>query len=72
MGKVLARAHSMSDQDYDATLITYSIDKQITDVVTSSSSFKDEIVNFSVDYATQVEYDWQSLKTAQQNGATLY
>lgn len=72
MGKVLARAHSMSDQDYDATLITYSIDKQITDVVTSSSSFKDEIVNFSLDYATQVEYDWQSLKTAQQNGATLY
>ena len=72
MGKVLARAHSMSDQDYDATLITYSIDKQITDVVTSRSSFKDEIVNFSVDYATQVEYDWQSLKTAQQNGATLY
>ena len=72
MGKVLARAHSMSDQDYDATLITYSIDKQITDVVTSRSSFKDEIVNFSVDYAAQVEYDWQSLKTAQQNGATLY
>jgi uncharacterized protein (DUF2252 family) len=72
MGKVLARAHSLSDQDYDATLITYSIDKQITDVVTSSAGFKDEIVNFALDYTTQVEYDWQSLKTAQQNGATLY
>lgn len=72
MGKVLARAHAMSDQDYDSTLITYSIDKQVTDVVTSRSSFETEIVNFAVDYAAQVEYDWQSLKTARQNGTVLY
>lgn len=72
MGKVLARAHAMSDQDYDSTLITYSIDKQVNDVVTSRSSFETEIVNFAVDYAVQVEYDWQSLKTARQNGTILY
>jgi uncharacterized protein (DUF2252 family) len=72
MGKVLARAHAMSDQDYDSTLITYSIDKQVNDVVTSRSSFETEIVNFAVDYAAQVEYDWQSLKTARQNGTILY
>lgn len=72
MGKVLARAHAMSDQDYDSTLITYSIDKQVTDVVTSRSSFETEVVNFAVDYAAQVEYDWQSLKTARQNGTVLY
>lgn len=72
MGKVVARAHALSDQDYDATLITYSIDKQVVDIVTSRSSFKDETVNFALDYAAQVEYDWNSLKTAIQNGATLY
>lgn len=72
MGKVLARAHAISDQDYDATLITYSIDKQVSDVITSRASFKDEIINFALDYTTQVEYDWNSLKTAIQNGATLY
>lgn len=72
MGKVLARAHALSDQDYDATLISYSIDKQVNDVVTSRSSFKDEVVNFALDYATQVEYDWNSLKTAIQNSAALY
>lgn len=46
--------------------------KQVSDVITSRASFKDEIVNFAVDYTTQVEYDWNSLKTAIQNGAALY
>ncbi|BAZ85981.1 hypothetical protein NIES806_21860 [Dolichospermum compactum NIES-806] len=30
------------------------------------------IVNFAVDYATQVEYDYNSFKNAYNSGATLY
>lgn len=72
MAKVLARSHSASDQDYDSTLITYSMDKQITDVVTDRTAFKNEILNFALDYQRQVEYDWSSFKTAKQNGEVLY
>ena len=70
--QVLAKAHASSDQDYDATLNSYSEDKQITDVVTSRSSFGNELATFATDYAVQVQDDWASLSTALQNGATLY
>ena len=70
--QVIAKAHASSDQDYDATLNSYSEDKQITDVVTSRSSFGNELTSFATDYALQVQYDWASLGTALTNGATLY
>ncbi len=71
-GKVVAKNHAISDQDYNSGIVSYSIDKQVTDVVTDKSKFKDEIVNFALDYAAQVEYDYNSFKNAYNSGTTLY
>lgn len=72
VGQALASAHAISDQDYDATIVTYSIDKQVSDAVTSVSGLKSEIATFAFDYAAQVQYDWQSFVTAYNNGTPLY
>jgi uncharacterized protein (DUF2252 family) len=71
-GKIVAKNHAISDQDYDASIVSYSVDKQVTDVVSNKSAFKDEIVSFAVDYATQVEYDYASFVNAYNRGVTLY
>ncbi|HEY9705470.1 MAG TPA: DUF2252 family protein, partial [Allocoleopsis sp.] len=71
-GKIVAKNHALADQDYDASLISYSEDKQITDVVTSKSGFKTEILNFALDYANQVELDYNSFYTAYNSGTPLY
>lgn len=71
-GQALASAHALADQDYDATVVSYSIDKQVTDAVTSKSSFKTELVSFAYDYATQVSLDWQSFVAAKNAGTPLY
>jgi uncharacterized protein (DUF2252 family) len=71
VAKVVAKNHAISDQDYNSAIIPYSIDKQITDVVGDKSAFKDEIVNFALNYATQVEYDYNSFFTAYKQGVIL-
>ena len=73
VGKAVAKNHAISDKDYDAAIIPYSVDKEVTDIVSGNKSgFKDEIVNFAVDYATQVEYDYASFVNAYNQGVTLY
>ena len=72
MGKVLAKNHAMADKDYDSTLNSYSIDKEITDAVTSKSGFKTETVNFAIQYSQQVQLDWTAFVTAAKSGAKLY
>ncbi|MCC5614049.1 DUF2252 domain-containing protein [Nostoc sp. CHAB 5836] len=72
-GKVVAKNHAISDKDYDATIIPESVDKEVTDIVSRNKiAFKDEIVNFALDYATQVEYDYGSFKDAYNRRVTLY
>lgn len=72
-GKVTAKNHASSDKDYDAALSPYSMDKEIDALISINPiGFKDEIVNFAVDYANQVQLDWQSFKTARTNGVPLY
>jgi uncharacterized protein (DUF2252 family) len=72
-GKAVAKNHAISDKDYDATIIPYSEDKEVTDVVgNSQAAFKNEIVNFALDYATQVEYDYNSFVSAYNRGVPLY
>ncbi|MCL6750662.1 DUF2252 family protein [Nostoc sp. CCCryo 231-06] len=45
----------------------------MTDIVSGNKAiFKDEIVNFAVDYATQVEYDYTSFVNAYNRGVILY
>ncbi|MES2258189.1 MAG: DUF2252 family protein [Pseudomonadota bacterium] len=72
VGPALASAHALADQDYDAAIVSYSIDKQVSDAVTSKSSFKAEILNFAFDYATQVNLDWQAFVAAKNAGTPLY
>ncbi len=72
-GKVLAKNHALADKDYDPSIMPYSEDKEISDAIgTNKSGFKDEIVNFAVDYAAQVEYDYTSFVNAYNRGAILY
>jgi uncharacterized protein (DUF2252 family) len=71
-GQALASAHALADQDYDAGIVSYSIDKQVTDAVTSKSGLKTEIVSFAFDYAAQVSLDWQAFVSAYDAGTPLY
>ncbi|MFN6563650.1 MAG: DUF2252 domain-containing protein [Nostoc sp. ChiSLP01] len=72
-GKVVAKNHAISDKDYDAAIVAVSVDKEVTDITsTNKGVFKDEIVNFALDYANQVEYDYASFKDAYNRGVTLY
>lgn len=72
-GKVVAKNHAISDKDYDAAIIAVSVDKEVTDITNGNKAvFKDEIVNFALDYVTQVEYDYASFKDAYNRGMTLY
>jgi uncharacterized protein (DUF2252 family) len=73
MAKIVAKNHALADQDYDPNLISYSIDKQIDNVVSGyKSAFKNEVLCFAIDYAAQVELDYQSFLTAYNNGVPLY
>ncbi|MBI0329557.1 DUF2252 family protein [Burkholderia plantarii] len=72
LGQALASAHAISDQDYNSAIVTYSIDKQVTDAITSTSGLQTEIANFAFSYATQVNLDWQSFVGAYQAGTPLY
>jgi uncharacterized protein (DUF2252 family) len=71
--KVVAKNHATSDKDYDVSLIGYSIDKEIDDLINlGKGNFKAEIVNFAIDYANQVQLDYQSFVSAYQSGVVLY
>ncbi len=72
LGVALASAHALADQDYDASIVSYSIDKQVADAVTSKSSLKAEIISFAYDYAAQVGLDWQAFVAAKNNGTPLF
>ncbi|WP_445632716.1 DUF2252 domain-containing protein [Nostoc sp. DSM 114161] len=73
VGKAVAKNHAISDKDYDAAIVAASVDKEVTDITSGYKGvFKDEIVNFALDYANQVEYDYASFKDAYNRGVTLY
>ncbi|MBD2451199.1 DUF2252 domain-containing protein [Nostoc sp. FACHB-152] len=72
-GKVVAKNHAISDKDYNDALVPNSVDKEVTDIVSGNkAAFKNEIVNFALDYATQVEYDYASFVDALNRGVPLY
>lgn len=72
LGQALASAHALADQDYDASVVGYSIDKQVTDAITSKGGLKDEIANFAFAYADQVVLDWLAFVDAYDAGTPLY
>jgi uncharacterized protein (DUF2252 family) len=53
-------------------VVSYSIDKQVTDAVTSKGGLKAEIAAFAFDYAAQVNLDWQAFVAAYNAGTPLY
>jgi uncharacterized protein (DUF2252 family) len=72
-GKVVAKNHALSDKDYNAAIVPVSVDKEVTDIVSGNkAAFKNEILNFALDYATQVEYDYTSFVNAYNQGVVLY
>jgi uncharacterized protein (DUF2252 family) len=72
LGQALASAHVLADQDYDSSVVSYSIDKQVTEAITSISGLKAELVTFAFDYATQADLDWQAFVDAYDAGTPLY
>lgn len=72
LGQALASAHALADQDYDSAIVGYSIDKQVSNAVTSTSGLASEISAFAFGYADQVELDWQSFVGAYGAGTPLY
>jgi len=73
IGKVVAKAHALADKDYEASLIPDSMDKEIDDTAgTNKSGFKQEVLNFALDYAKQVELDYQSFLKAYKAGTPLF
>lgn len=72
LGQALASAHALADQDYDSSVVSYSIDKQVSDAVTSKSGLKSEIRAFAFAYAAQVELDWEAFVEAYEAGTPLY
>jgi len=73
MGKIIAKNHALADKDYDATLISYSMDKEITDVINGDTSgLKTETLNYALSYAAQVKQDYTDFVSAKNSGAALY
>lgn len=73
MGKIVAKNHALADKDYDATLIAYSIDKEITDVINGDvSGLKTETLNYALNYTAQVKQDYADFIAAKNSGAVLY
>jgi uncharacterized protein (DUF2252 family) len=73
MGKIVAKNHALADQDYDATLITYSMDKQITDLINGDvTGLKTETYNYALNYAAQVKQDYADFISAKNSGSVLY
>lgn len=72
LGMALAAAHARADEDYDDTLVGVSIDKRITQAVTSRAGFNTELSAFARDYAARVRLDWEAFKTALDQGTPMY
>ncbi|WP_260858437.1 DUF2252 domain-containing protein [Paraburkholderia sp. BCC1885] len=72
LGQALASAHAISDQDYNSAIVSYSIDKEVSNAVTSTSGLESEIASFAFSYAAQVELDWQAFVNAYEAGTALY
>ncbi|CAN7381755.1 DUF2252 family protein [Pseudoduganella sp. LjRoot289] len=72
LGMALAAAHARADEDYDDTVVSISIDKRITEAVTSRAGFSTELTDFANDYAARVRLDWQAFSAALDQGVPMY
>ncbi|MGZ4954744.1 MAG: DUF2252 domain-containing protein [Methylobacter sp.] len=73
MGKIVAKNHALADKDYDAVLIPYSMDKEITDVINGDvSGLKAETLSYALSYTAQVKQDYIDFVNAKNSGAVFY
>jgi uncharacterized protein (DUF2252 family) len=73
MGKIVAKNHALADQDYDTILISYSMDKQITDLINGNvTGLKTETYSYALNYAAQVKQDYADFVSAKNSGSVLY
>jgi uncharacterized protein (DUF2252 family) len=63
IGQALAKAHALADKDYDASVVPFGIEKEIT-TIANKSGLKSEIAGFAFSYAEQVRLDWQAFQAA--------
>jgi uncharacterized protein (DUF2252 family) len=60
-GQVLATHHARADKDANAAVIPYSVDYEISTITDGDhSGFRAKVRTIAVDYADQVEYDYDS------------
>lgn len=71
VGQALASVHALADQDYDSSVVPFSIDKEIANAA-SKSGLQAEINSFAFSYASQVTLDWQAFQAAYKAGTPLY
>lgn len=72
VGQALASAHALADNDYDSSVVPFSIEAEISAAVASSSGLQAEIATFAFSYAAQVNLDWQAFQAAYAAGTPLY
>ncbi len=60
-GAALATYHARGDQDYNATLVPYSLEKMVHDLVNGDDTAFDALVwQHASTYADQVAIDWST------------
>ena len=71
--RIVAVKDCGGDAAMTAALIASGVDKAISDITNGKHDrFRAEVRNFAKDYATQVEYDYASFRSAYLAGQTLY
>lgn len=64
-GQVLATHHARADKDWDASVFPYSVDSEIDNRTNGDhAGFRARVRAIATDYATQVQYDYDSFRTS--------
>ena len=64
-GAILATAHARADQDFDETLVPYSLDKQVDELTDHRhDEFRKIVRDVARGYADQVAADYAAFTTA--------
>lgn len=64
-GQVLATHHARADKDWDSAVFPYSVDGEIDNRTNGDhAGFRARVRAIATDYATQVQYDYDSFRTS--------
>jgi uncharacterized protein (DUF2252 family) len=69
LGRATAKVHSVSDSDYDATLVDFQVEEAISEAIGAEEQpFVDAMIRFGMDYAEVVRDDHRLFVDAFRNG----